>query len=108
MIFALEQSGILEKLANLLYNSYNDKYDFISLECKYMPDYSTVGITLSVSLLGKENYIMPPDGMASESIDLAEELHTLMKAYKGGAWTSFILTLDADGKAHTKFHYLES
>jgi hypothetical protein len=28
-----------------------------------------------------------------------------MKAHTGGEWTSFTLTLDANGKAHTKFHY---
>lgn len=108
MILTLEQSGILEKLANLLYNSCTAKYDFISLECNYMPNYNTFGVTLSIRLLGQENYIIPPDGMASDSIDLAEELHTLMKAHTGGEWSSLTLTLDTEGKAHTKFYYPDS
>jgi Protein of unknown function, DUF600 len=37
-----------------------------------------------------------------------EELHIAMREHTGGEWTSFTLTLDKDGKAHTKFHYPES
>ena len=38
---------------------------------------------------------------------LIRELHEVMKVHTGGDWKEFILTLDENGKAHTKFIYDE-
>ena len=41
-------------------------------------------------------------------LELIPKLHSMMKSHTGGEWTSFTLTLNKDGKAHTKFHYPEA
>jgi hypothetical protein len=105
LAYLIQQTKLLEDLANLLYNSYDGEYETISCECNSMPDFQTFGITLSIRSSGVDRYVMPPEGMASKSIDSIEKLHDLMKAHTGREWTSFTLTLDANGKAHTKFHY---
>ncbi|EPG37997.1 MULTISPECIES: hypothetical protein [Acinetobacter] len=38
---------------------------------------------------------------------LLEELHRLVQEHTGGVWTKLILTLDENGRAHTKFIYDE-
>lgn len=104
----IDQTIILEKLANILYNSTEVDYDLLKSEYEFMSEYNTISTSLSFEKEGKSVYFEAPHGIASKNLYLCEELRNLMKAHTGGEWTSFTLTLDKEGKAHTKFHYPET
>jgi Protein of unknown function, DUF600 len=100
-----KQTEILNSLLQMMHNSADANYQELSCKfafnktgmwCETRFSYSKNGIKISASLKEK-------DGISKYS--LLEELHTIMKNHTGGEWDSFTLTLDADGKAHTKFHY---
>lgn len=103
MIYLIEKSNILGKLANILFNSIDQKYE--KLHCKYEYIFGTISTSISYEKNSDVISIEAPCGVASENLDLCLELRELMKSHTGGEWNSFTLTLDADGKAHTKFHY---
>ena len=105
MTFLEIQTDILEKLANILYNSFDGVYEYIVCEYNYIDRFKTIGVTVSVSKNGIETYVEPPVGFATRSIDFCEELREIMNRSTGGLWKSFTLKIDAAGKAHTKFQY---
>jgi Protein of unknown function, DUF600 len=99
------QTEILNLLVQAMHDSADSNYE--KLECTF--SFSNLGkrckSEFSFTKGGKEisEFLREKDGISEYS--LLEELHTIMKAHTGGEWDSFTLTLDADGKAHTKFHY---
>lgn len=103
MIYLIEKSNILEKLANILFNSVDQKYE--KLHCNYKSIHGTISTSISYETNSERVSIEAPVGVASKNLELCLELRELMKNHTGGEWDSFTLTLDADGKAHTKFHY---
>lgn len=105
MTFLEKQGHLLEQLANMLYNSFDGDFDILKAEYEVLSAFGTISTSLSYVKDGKEQYFEAPLGVASQNLDLCSDLRVLMKAHTGGEWTSFTLTLDANGKAHTKFHY---
>ncbi len=107
MSYLIKQNEILEKLSNILFNSFDDDFDIIKAEYDFIKDFDTISTSLSYEKNGKTDYYEAPVGVASENLELCEELRALMKEHTGGEWTSFTLTLDTDGRATTKFVYPE-
>lgn len=101
------QTDILNKLCQIIHDEANFEYDFAICEYEYFPEYDTISTSFKTIKDGNEKYIEMSVGAPSRNAELAFELRYLMKAHTGGEWTSFTLTLDKDGKAHTKFHYPE-
>lgn len=104
----LRQQEILNELANILYNSFDGNYETLKCDYEFLKDYNTISTSLSFEKNDTESSFEAPHGVASKNLDLTEELRLLMKEHTGGEWTSFTLTLDADGKATTKFTYPEN
>ena len=107
MPFLITQTKLLNSIANFLYNEVDDSYDSLSCEFTIFGEGATKTASSSIAIFraGHEESRGFSDMALLEVTDVVVELHTLMKAHTGGEWTSFTLTLDANGKAHTKFHY---
>ena len=108
MLSIERQTEILNQLAQVLHDDADEGYSFAIGEFEYLPEYETIS---NYFLFEKDNVkVNRPfsDGAVTKNLDLCEELRALMKTHTGGEWTSFTLTLDKDGKAHTKFHYPEA
>ena len=98
-----KQTEILESLCQNLHNDADTNYEYASYTFTYLPDFDTLESYFEFQRDGEKFNTATKN--ASENYFLAKELRQLMKAHTGGEWTSFTLTLDANGKAHTKFHY---
>jgi hypothetical protein len=104
-----EQTNVLEKIAQIVHLNAVDGYDKACciFDISFSQDgSSSVGEAFSFQKNGTRfsEFLRYTD---KEIPSLVRALHTMMKAHTGGEWTSFTLTLDQDGKAHTKFHYPE-
>lgn len=108
MSFIIEQTELLSKLANLLSNSFRGNFTHLESEYKYLEKYNTISTSYNYIDNNKKNYFKAPPGIATDNFYICMELRALMKEHTGGEWTSFTLTLDADGRANTKFNYPES
>lgn len=105
MSLLIEQTDILEKMSQIIYSNVDIAYDLIILkiELDTVEGWSDIECNFKYGDTVNETNL---DASSSWRLhQSAEELHKLMKAHTGGEWRSFTLTLDADGKAHTKFHY---
>ena len=102
------QTDILNELAQIIHNEVNSDYEAVTCEYNFISRYNTISSSFRFVKNGEQyNKEMSP-GVPTRNAELAFELRALMKAHTGGEWTSFTLTLDKDGKAHTKFHYPEA
>ena len=101
----IQQQALLDEIAQILHNEADDGYEKVSCKFEWIPDYAT--INLSFHFMISEESIRRHISTANDIrvFDLAEELRAVMKSHTGGEWTSFTLTLDKNGKAHTKFEY---
>lgn len=99
------QTEILNILLQMMHSSADSNYQ--ELLCKF--SFNKAGMCCGSEFYYYNNgekiseFLREKEGMSEYS--LLEELHTIMKEHTGGEWDSFTLTLDANGKAHTKFHY---
>lgn len=81
---------------------------YSSMECEFDHEVYeggwSVGSKFSYVIAGKQvsESLVDPEGSLS---DLVHELHKQMKTQTGGDWSSFLLSIDAEGKATTKFVY---
>ncbi|WOE76106.1 hypothetical protein [Alterisphingorhabdus coralli] len=100
-----KQSKLLEKLANILFNTTDVEYDALWCEYECDDEFNTIDTALFYKTDGKVVNFAAPVGVSSKNLDLCQELRAVMKAHTGGEWSSFTLTLGKDGKAHTKFEY---
>lgn len=100
-----KQAEILTKLAQLMRDQVNDPYESITCEYQFVERYSTVSSTFSVMCEGAQTYPYTAPGFATENLEICLTLRELMKGHTRGEWTSFTLSLDASGKAKTKFKY---
>jgi Protein of unknown function, DUF600 len=99
------QTQILSDLGQAMHDSADQNYEKIECIFTFNSSGNWSKAEFSYTKDGKEisEFLKKKDGVSEYS--LLEELHTIMKNHTGGEWDSFTLTLDADGKAHTKFHY---
>ncbi|OUY05878.1 immunity protein YezG family protein [Acinetobacter populi] len=103
-----KQTEILNSLLQIMDSSVNGEYQ--SLQCTF--DYYRAEDDNSVSI-GEKFFYKKDDELKSEFLiyknkavpELVKELHTVMENHTGGNWKEFTLTLDENGKAHTKFIY---
>ncbi|MES3153754.1 hypothetical protein [Sphingomonas faeni] len=100
-----KQAEIMTELAQLMLDQVEGPYEFITCEYEYVERYSTVSSSLSVIQHGTQKYPDTAAGYAIDNAELCTKLRGLMKCHTGGEWTSFTLSLDAGGKAKTKFYY---
>jgi len=96
---------IITKMSQLMLDQVNGRYEYIACEFEYLERYGIVSSTFSVMLEWQQSYPDTATGFATENLDLCMKLRGLMKGHTGGEWTSFTLSLDAIGKAKTKFKY---
>ena len=105
MTYLLEQTEILGELANILFNSTDEPYDFLIGKYKFIEDFETIGVTVVVELGAERRYLSLPSGMATRSIDTCEKLRALDFKNTGQSWKLLTLTLDSEGRAKTEFTY---
>lgn len=103
-----QQVAVLNEITQIMHNSAHGRYE--EMRCAF--EYETYDGGWSVG----SQYSFVRDGSSiSELLDdpedktsgLIHKLHELMKAHTGGEWKSLVLTVDATGRAHTKFAYEE-
>ncbi len=101
-----KQTEILNSLVQIMHNSALTSYDELMGEFDFSEyeDGFSVGYSAKLKLNLKNHNLRLLDENDNIS-HLIEELHNLMKAHTGGSWTSFNLTLSAEGKVTTKFNY---
>jgi hypothetical protein len=103
-----KQTEIMEKIAQILHEEADYKYEKVTGNFNFSGGYrGSAAITIHITREGKDLNPGISDNNIFEANNLAVELRAAMKAHTDGEWDSFTLTLDADGKAHTKFHYPE-
>ncbi|PYC35715.1 hypothetical protein DMX05_21380 [Pseudomonas soli] len=101
-----QQVEILSELVQIMHDSADGAYD--SLCCEFDHEayeggwsvgsaYAFVRDGVSVSKI-----LADPDDRAS---DLVNQLHQVMQAHTGGDWSKFLLSVDGEGRANTKFTY---
>ncbi|ENX35267.1 hypothetical protein F889_00934 [Acinetobacter colistiniresistens] len=104
------QTEILTNLLQIMVDSVYEDYD--SLQgifdyCKSPIDHSvSMEANFSYFIENNEKFVFMSDP-ESKIPYLLEELHRLVQEHTGGVWTKLILTLDENGRAHTKFIYDE-
>lgn len=83
------------------YSTASCRFDYSS-----SPDGSiSVGAEFSYMINGQEKSAALVYPERKKLGDLVPKLHKEMKVHTGGEWTSFMLTIDQDGKAKSKFEY---
>lgn len=101
-----QQVEVLNALTQIMHDSACGQYEEMRCEFEYEiydggwsvgSKYSFVRDGLSVS-----EFLDDPEDRAS---GLVHELHELMKSHTGGDWKKFVLSIEPDGKASTKFTY---
>ncbi|MEB6478667.1 hypothetical protein [Acinetobacter vivianii] len=105
-----EQTEILNQLLQIMHNSISEEYD--TLECVFDyykdPDDGSVSVGEKFSYRAngecKSEYLVY-DGLVVST--LVNKLHGLMVDHTDSNWKEFILSLDENGRAHTKFIYDE-
>lgn len=100
-----KQTDLLTRLAQLMVDQVDEPFDALVCEYECLERYGTISSSLKLVKDGAETYPDTSPGFAMENLEVCQELRSAMIAHTGGKWTSFTLTLDADLKAHTKFHY---
>lgn len=101
-----QQVQILTALTQLMHDSANGNYEEICCEFEYEvydggwsvgSQFSFVrgGLTFST-------FLDDPEDKASGYVN---ELHELMMSQTGGDWKRFVLVIDSNGRANTKFSY---
>ncbi|KRG69715.1 hypothetical protein ABB27_05450 [Stenotrophomonas terrae] len=100
------QIELLNKIVGVMHASAGAGYS--GMECEF--DHETYEGGWSVGsnycyIMGANRISGRLDDPEDTLSDFVHELHELMKVHTGGDWTSFLLTVDAGGKAATKFYY---
>ncbi len=98
-----QQVSILNDIAYEIHSQSRKKYDSFRLEYKFNPDegWSQYGVYFVRDGLEELSQDMNYDEITKS----CEKLHTEMQAHTGGDWRKFILTIDENGEAKTKFIY---
>jgi len=99
------QAELLGELSQILHNEADAGYDVVF--CEYVAQYGSISSRFYFEKDQNRVEKFISDDATLGNRDIALELRTLMKEHTGGEWSSFTLTLDADGKATTKFEYPE-
>lgn len=101
-----QQVEILSELVQIMHDSADGAYD--SLCCEF--DYEVYEDGWSVGY----KYAFVHDGVSVSEIladpdrrvsDLVKQLHQVMQSHTGGDWSKFLLSVDGEGRANTKFTY---
>ncbi|QOZ84301.1 hypothetical protein DXT74_15220 [Chromobacterium sp. Rain0013] len=100
------QMELLTELARIVHESASEGYSEARCEFDYECSEKdwTVGSSFSYVLqgVGRAEFLNDPNDRTSQ---LVHELHELMRQHTGGSWKEFVLSIDANGKAHTNFVY---
>ena len=101
-----QQVEVLNKITQVMHESADFDYEEMTCRFDYYIDDGEWSVDSEFSFVRKGTLhrarLNDPTGGVYRFV---HQLHELMKDHTGGDWRSFILTLDATGKAHTKFVY---
>ncbi len=100
------QTEILNALTQSMHDSATTDYVELIAKYKYKSYEEGFSVRANLSLIFNDHLesILYKEYNTDISL-LIEELHNLMQTHTGGNWTSFTLTLTAEGRATTKFNY---
>ncbi|MGW8280517.1 hypothetical protein ACWGK7_13585 [Sphingomonas aurantiaca] len=100
-----KQADMITKLDQLMVDQIKNLLESIVSEYQYLELYSTVSSSLSVILHETQKYSDTVAGFVTDNVELCMELRESMRFHTGGEWSSFTLSLSANGKAKTEFYY---
>ncbi|WP_436897342.1 hypothetical protein [Acinetobacter gyllenbergii] len=97
------QIELLNEIAREIHIHRPFDYNSWRFEYKFNPDegWSEYGVFFTRN---NEEYLSP-DFNYDLIIKLSQELHDEMQSHTGGDWRKFVLTIDENGEAKTKFIY---
>ncbi|WP_146176109.1 hypothetical protein [Chromobacterium haemolyticum] len=100
------QIELLTELAQIVHESAEEPYSEAHCDFEYKCSEKdwVFGFSFSYAAQGvsKSKLLKNPQNQVPE---LVHELHEIMLHHTAGFWKQFVLSIDADGKAHTNFVY---
>ncbi|GJI97213.1 hypothetical protein RugamoR57_39310 [Duganella caerulea] len=101
-----KQTKILNRLVQIMHDSARGPYDGMSCEFKYESYENGWSVDSKYEFLREGKSVSELlDDPEDEASNFVHELHELMKVHTGGDWKSFVLNVDATGKANIQFSY---
>lgn len=101
-----KQVEVLNQITQVMHDSAESAYEEMCCRFSYFIDEGDWSVDSEFSFVqnGDLHHALLKDSTGGV-YKLVHQLHELMKAHTGGSWKSFVLTVDAAGRAHTKFTY---
>ncbi len=103
-----EQVEVLNKITQVMHDSAEFNHEEMVCRFDYYIDAGGWSVDSEFSFVREgalcRSRLNDPTGNVYR---LVHQLHELMRSHTGGEWKSFVLTVDATGRAHTKFVYEE-
>jgi hypothetical protein len=104
----VEQAEILNQISQVMHDSAATNYEEMHCRFEYFIDEGDWSVDSEFSFVRNGDL---HQGLLNDYTgrvyELAHQLHQRMMAHTGGNWKSFVLTVDATGRAHTDFAYEE-
>lgn len=101
-----QQVESLNKITQVLHDSANGDYEEMGCQFEYFVDDGDWSVDSEFWFVRAGNrrraHLNDPTGNVYR---LVHQLHELMKAHTGGDWNQFVLAVDTNGKATSKFRY---
>lgn len=99
-----KQLDILNEICSNFYLSLK-RFDSLEYEYKFNPDEEWYESSTMAKINGKIESLELPLDVRFRNQELSQQLHDEMQSHTGGDWRKFILTIDENGEAKTKFIY---
>lgn len=103
-----DQVEVLNKITQVMHESAEFNYEEMACRFDYYIDDGEWSVDSAFSFIREGTLhrarLNDPTGNVYRFV---HQLHELMEAHTGGDWKSLVLTVDATGRARTKFAYEE-
>lgn len=100
----VKQQNILNEICQNFFSN-SRKFDSLEYEYKFNPDEGWCESNTIARINGKIESLELPFEVRFKNQELSQKLHDEMQSHTGGDWRKFILTIDENGEAKTKFIY---